>query len=155
MNYLLIGYGNALRGDDGAGPLIAERFEAEAPSLMGEAAKHLKVVVLPQLVPELAEGMALADRVVLIDAAHNLKPGKTFVRRVEPAADASEKRIHAYDPSTLAAWAGSLYGKAPEVHVVAVGAASFEFHEGLSPKVEKAVPDILKEIAGVFLAEKS
>lgn len=152
MKYLLIGYGNPLRGDDGVGPAVAERFEAEAASLIGDAAGFLRVVTLPQLVPELAEVMAKAERVVLVDASRGMTPGEVGTRRVEPSPEASENRIHAYDPSTLAAWAGNLYGNCPEVHIVAVGAETFSFGQGLSPDVAEAIPGVLREIAALFLA---
>ncbi len=152
MKYLLIGYGNPLRGDDGVGCHVAERFQGEAASLMGEATEALRVVSVPQLVPELAEVMAQAERVVLVDASHGLLPGEIKIRKVEPAPEASESLIHAYDPATLAAWAGNLYGNTPDIHVVAVGTETFGFGQGLSPDVSEAIPAIMQQVADLFLA---
>lgn len=152
MKYLLIGYGNPLRGDDGVGCHVAEKFCGEAGSLMGEAAESLRVVSVPQLVPELAEVMAQAERVVLVDASHGLLPGEIKVRKVEPAPEASESMIHAYDPATLAAWAGNLYGNSPDIHVIAVGTESFGFGQGLTPEVAEAVPQVMQQVADLFLA---
>ena len=154
MKYLLIGYGNPLRGDDGVGCHVAGRFKDEAAALMGGAADDLGVVSVPQLVPELAEVMAQAERVVLVDASHGLLPGEIKVRKVEPAPEASESLIHAYDPATLAAWAGNLYGNTPDIHVVAVGTESFGFGQGLSPEVAEAVPAVLQQVVELFLADK-
>jgi len=88
--------------------------------------------------------------VVLVDASRGDTPGAIRVRRVEPAAAAGEPMIHAYDPSTLAVWATKLYGRAPEMHVVAVGAETFAFGEGLSPNVAAVIPEILGTIVGLF-----
>ncbi|MBE0532939.1 MAG: hydrogenase maturation protease [Rhodospirillales bacterium] len=150
MRYLLVGYGNPLRSDDGVGPVVARRFLDEAEALMGEAAKEVRVIAVPQLVPELAEAFSEAERVVLVDASRGEAPGVIRVRRVEPSAATGEPMIHAYDPSTLSAWAAKLYGRAPEMHVVAVGAETFAFGEGLSPDVAAAVPEILNTVAGLF-----
>ncbi|WP_316978480.1 hydrogenase maturation protease [Shumkonia mesophila] len=150
MRYLLVGYGNPLRSDDGVGPVVARRFLDEAEALMGAAAKEVRVVAVPQLVPELAEAFSEAERVVLVDASRGDAPGAVRVRRVEPSTASGEPMIHAYDPSTLATWAAKLYGRAPEMHVVAVGAETFAFGEGLSPDVAAAVPEILSTVAGLF-----
>ena len=155
MKYLLIGYGNTLRSDDGIGPAVAEQFRAEAETLMGGEAGSLRIVALPQLVPELAELIAEADRVVLVDASQGLAPGEVSTRRVEPSPEAVETRIHAYDPATLAAWAADLYDNAPEIHVVAVGTENFGFGQGLSPAVAEAVPEAVRTVAGLFLEGQS
>lgn len=155
MKYLLVGYGNPLRGDDGVGPVVAERFLAEAEALMGPVAgEEVKVVAVPQLVPELAELFSEAERVVLVDASRGEAPGEVRVRRVEPSPETGEHLIHAYDPSTLAAWAGRLYGRTPSVHVVAVGAESFAFSQGLTAEVAAVVPDVVRTVAHLFLEER-
>lgn len=153
MKYLLVGYGNPMRSDDGVGPVVAERFLAEAEALMGPAAGEAKAVAVPQLVPELAELFSEAERVVLVDASRGEAPGEIKVRKVEPSPDTGEHLIHAYDPATLAAWAGRLYGRAPAVHVIAVGAESFAFGQGLSPDVAAAIPEVLRAAARLFLED--
>lgn len=153
MKYLLVGYGNPMRSDDGVGPLAAERFLAEAGALMGPAAGEVKAVAVPQLVPELAELFSAAERVVLVDASRGEAPGEVRVRRVEPSAEVGEHLIHAYDPATLAAWAGRFYGRTPAVYVIAVGAESLGFGQGLSPEVAAAVPEVLRTAARLFLED--
>ena len=151
MKYLLVGYGNPLRGDDGVGPVVAEGFLAEAEALMGPAAGEVKVVAVPQLLPELAELFAEAERVVLVDASMGDPPGTVRVRRVEPSTATGEPVIHAYDPATLAAWAGQLYGRTPVVQVIAVGTQSFAFGQGLTPDVAAVVPEVMRTAARLFL----
>jgi len=60
---LVVGYGNPLRGDDGAGFNAAWLLSLD-PRLQGA-----DVLIRQQLTPELAEDVARADLVVLIDAA--------------------------------------------------------------------------------------
>jgi len=59
--FLVIGYGNPLLGDDGAGPRVVEALEALA-------LPDLETRVLHQLTPELALEMAGLDTVVFVDA---------------------------------------------------------------------------------------
>lgn len=61
MNLLVVGCGNELRGDDGAGRAVADRIGAL--SLPGVTVRSVI-----QLVPELVTDMATADRVVFVDA---------------------------------------------------------------------------------------
>ncbi len=62
MAALVIGYGNDLRCDDGAGRAVADRIEAMA--LPG-----VEVRSVQQLAPELALDIACAETVVFVDAS--------------------------------------------------------------------------------------
>ena len=61
MNFLVIGYGNTLRSDDGAGQIVAEKIAQW--NLPG-----VRSLAVHQLTPELAEIIAQADAVIFIDA---------------------------------------------------------------------------------------
>ncbi|MBL6929105.1 MAG: hydrogenase maturation protease [Rhodospirillales bacterium] len=153
MKYLLIGYGNPLRSDDGVGCHVAGEFVDDAPALMGAASADVHVVSVGELAPELAEPVAQSERVVVVNASYGELPGEFTVRRVEPASEADGPASYVYDPATLAAWARGTDGKAPEILVVAVGAANCAFGQGLSPDVAEAVPSVLEKIAALFLSD--
>lgn len=71
---LVIGIGNAWRGDDGAGPAVAERLADELPAL-----------VLPGEGTELIEAWGGMDRVVVVDAMRSgVAPGT--IRRFDAVA---------------------------------------------------------------------
>ena len=63
---LVIGYGNRLRSDDGAGPRVAERLASDG----------VAVRVCDQLVPELADDLKGRAVVVFVDAATSSRPGR-------------------------------------------------------------------------------
>ena len=67
---LVIACGNTLRGDDGAGPEVGELLAVE---LEGTGAE---VVVVDQLLPELALDASRSGRVVFVDAAADLPPAR-------------------------------------------------------------------------------
>ncbi len=80
---LVIGYGNALRSDDGVG-WHAAALLADDPRLAG-----IDVLALHQLSPELALDMSRASLVILVDAGVDDPPGTIAVLRPAAAGDAA------------------------------------------------------------------
>lgn len=148
---LVIGYGNALRSDDGVGPRVAELL-ADDPRLAGAT-----VTARHQLTPELAGDMRFAVLVVLIDATTDAAPGAVVVRRVEartgPEADGrAGATSHHVDPAVLLTLARELYGASPEAHVVSVGVADMGPGEALSPRVAATLPAAADAVATLVTA---
>jgi hydrogenase maturation protease len=130
MKPLVIGYGNSLRGDDGAGPFVARRLGA------GAIACH-------QLTPELAELISRAPQVIFVDAHAGVPAGQIAIQRVQPSGSVA---LHRFDPETLLAWSQQLYGHAPEAMLIGIGVASFDLGEGLSPAARRAARQALRAI---------
>jgi hydrogenase maturation protease len=141
---LIVGYGNALRGDDGVGWHAAARLAGD-PRLAGA-----EVLARHQLTPELATDVARASLVVLVDArADGGAPGSVSVRRLQPPHDAAPGWSHHLDPAALAGLAGVLYGAVPPVVLVSVGVASLAGGDRLSPAVRRALPGVVEAVARV------
>jgi hydrogenase maturation protease len=141
---LVVGYGNALRGDDGVGWHAAARLAGD-PRLAGA-----EVLARHQLTPELATDVARASLVVLVDArADGGAPGLVSVRRLQPPHDAAPGWSHHLDPAALAGLAGVLYGAVPPVVLVSVGVASLAGGDRLSPAVQRALPGVVDAVARV------
>jgi hydrogenase maturation protease len=119
---LLIGYGNELRGDDGAGPKIAQ---AVAKWKLPAVRAH----VCHQLTPELAPLVAAADRVVFVDAATG--SSEVQIRKIE-SARSGEIMTHVVDPRALLRLASMLYGNCPLALSITIPAENFGFGEELS-----------------------
>jgi hydrogenase maturation protease len=145
---LVVGYGNALRGDDGLGWRVAALAE-EDPRLRGAT-----VLALHQLTPELAVDLSAASVVVLVDASAADEPGTISIRQVDGAAGASSASSHHTEPEGLAALARELWGAAPPVYVVSVGAASFDVGDTLSPAVELALPRVVDAVVALIEEER-
>jgi hydrogenase maturation protease len=125
---LILGYGNTLRSDDGAGWRAAEE-------LRGASIAGLDVRALPQLGPELALDVAEAGAVVFVDSSVTAPPGELAVREVSPPPpDAGF--THNVTPGALLELAAALGGARPPAWEVTIGGASFALGEGLSPEVE-------------------
>jgi hydrogenase maturation protease len=130
MNPLVIGYGNTLRGDDGAGPFVATQLGAGA-------------IACYQLTPELAEPISQARQVIFVDAHAGVPAGQIAIHPIQPRVSAA---LHRFDPETLLAWSERLYGRAPDALLIGIGAASFGLGEGLSPAARRAARKALRAI---------
>lgn len=140
---LIVGYGNALRGDDSLGWHAVERL-ADVPRLRGA-----RVVWRHQLAPELADDLSKVSLAILIDVSAEVEAGALSVRRLEPPPAAGSAWSHHIEPASLAALARELYGAAPVVFVVSVGAASLEVGDRLSPAVEAALPAVVAAVVAI------
>ncbi len=121
---LLIAYGNPGRGDDGLGPALAERLEADLPN-------GLRVVVDYQLTVEHALLLTDVSTVVFADA--DLAAVSPFSLCRETPAIVGDVTSHSLTPRTILTLAGALYDAEPEAFVFGIRGYDFgEVHEGLS-----------------------
>ena len=134
---LVIGYGNTLRGDDGVGVRVAEAVE-------GWKLPGMEVIACHQLMPELAEAVARAAKVVFVDAAVDA-PRDVQWRRLAPASS-SQLMAHAADPRTLLAMARDVYHQSPEAWWLTIPIEIIEFAESLSPFAQEGYTKALEQV---------
>jgi hydrogenase maturation protease len=137
--FLIIGYGNVLRGDDGVGQHVAQRLEDTCDSEM------VHVIACHQLTPERVEAISRAHMVIFMDATEEGKPGEIRCQEIRPEATAGAF-THNVTPATLLAVSRDLYGVSPKGITISITGAHFDYGEGLSPPVEKAVPEVMKRL---------
>ena len=135
--FLVIGYGNTLRGDDGVGVRVAEAVAALQLPGVHAMSCH-------QLSPEDAEHVSQAGRVVFVDAAAGgfsevqlvpLSPGET-----------TQLMAHAADPRTVLALAREIFGHAPAAWALTIPAARMGFSEELSPQAQQGLKQAVQWI---------
>ena len=144
---LLVGYGNSLREDDGVG------WHAAAALAVDPRFARCTVRQEFQLLPELAADVAMAGRVVLIDAraAYDVPPGTLSWRTVAPEPRGTGFSSHHVTPEALLALTLQLYGAAPPTVLVEV--ATRHFGEGvasLTAPVAAALPAVADLVARVL-----
>lgn len=125
---LVIGWGCDLRGDDAAGRRVAG-------TVASWSRPGVDVLLLHQLTPEVADVMAVARRVVFVDAY--AAEGTSGVRlvRVRPSGEGRGPTMgHHGAPDALLQMTIDLYGAAPETWQVAVPAYDFERGDSMSPE---------------------
>jgi hydrogenase maturation protease len=135
--FLVIGYGNTLRRDDGVGVRTAEAVAAlNLPDV--------QVLTRHQLVPELAEPVSRARAVIFVDAAGY---GAQALALNEVAAQTGHHILaHAADPPALLGLAGNVFGHCPRAWSLAIPVSDFGFGDGLSAAAEAGLQAAVREI---------
>jgi hydrogenase maturation protease len=129
LKFLVIGFGNPGRGDDGLGPAIAERLEVLQIA-------NLTVESDYQLTVEHAAMAAEHDLVVFADAAVDSE--SAFYFRPCGPAPSDKFSSHSVTPSEVLLLAQSCFQKSPEAYVLGIRATKLdEFGEGLSEQAQQ------------------
>jgi hydrogenase maturation protease len=133
---LVIGIGNTLRRDDGAGWIFAEALAAE----LARAGVEVTLELHHQLTPEVALGAAelQATDIVFVDASAAVA-SPVLTRLVEDAGGSAAS--HHLSPATCLAILDRLYGVKAEGWLVQTPAEDFGHGEGLSAVAQRGVDD--------------
>ncbi len=142
----VVGIGNPLRGDDGAGWAVVEALTEPTAGLV-------KTVCVHQPLPELLDAIHAADQVIFVDASVDGKPGSVMVTSIQPATDgpASSHQLH---PAVLLAMGVELYGRMPSATLVTITGQDFGYQETLSLPVQQAVTKAICQIKKILQAKE-
>lgn len=141
---LIIGYGNTLRGDDGAGPAVARQVAAWGKD-------GINARIYQQLMPELAADLATVELAIFVDARATAATEIAW-QLLQPQPTESGLG-HASDPRSLLALAGDLYQHVPTAYWLLIPAVDFSFGEVFSPLTTRGVERALVEIARIIDAQ--
>jgi hydrogenase maturation protease len=136
---LVIGYGNRSRRDDGVGGFVIEQLQAlNLPNVELQIAQQLEV--------DAAETISHYDAAIFVDAA--VPESRQLVARtvVEPRLQ-SHAVAHYLTPADLLAMCQSLYRRQPRAILFSVRGRDFNFGTTLTPQVERAALEVVREIA--------
>jgi hydrogenase maturation protease len=138
----VIAYGNTLRSDDGVARRVAEELEAlELP--------QIQVISCDLLLPELAEPVSRAERVIFVDAEAN-SAGPVRAHKVV-AAESSQLMAHHASATVILALARDVFGHAPEAWLVTIPGRDFGIGEGLSEIATRGKKRALELIQAIQL----
>lgn len=138
---LVIGYGNTLRRDDGAGPRVAEAIGQLGLS-------DVQTLILHQLSPEHADPVSRAGTVIFVDAAIG-GPDAIQIRQLAPS-ETHRLSGHTADPAILLALARDIFGRVPSAWLVTLPVRSMEFGEHLDPVTEERVTEAITRVLGLL-----
>lgn len=139
MTIAVIGYGNTLRQDDGAGYLIATTVQTwQLPQVIA--------IACPQLLPELAATIAQVDHVLFVDTCLPTVSRTLHHCPLYPPSETGPLAAHVSDPRSLLALSQWLYGQCPSASWLMIPGHQFELGETLSPDTEAAIADALEWI---------
>jgi hydrogenase maturation protease len=138
---LVIGYGNDLRTDDGAGRWVAAQIEAlKLPGV--------EVRSLSQLTPELSLEVAGREMVVFVDA--NVDAAEVTVQRVHAEPSGPKTMTHHGDPATLLALVPTVGALPLRAYVVSIPAANLEMGLELSAVTQAAASQAVGRIVALL-----
>lgn len=129
---IVIGIGNEMRGDDGIGARVVDAIPARS---------DLETVTVHQLVPELAERIKGARRVLFVDASLG---DELCLAQLEPS---DHRGVgHACSPAALLGWTKLAYARVPESWLLSIPGSSFAYGDEPSPQTAARLPEALNRI---------
>ena len=144
INYLVIGYGNSLRSDDGAGQIVARKIASWNLPNVRSLAVH-------QLTPELAEDIANADTVIFVDAVISSKQNLEKIEIIILEGDDKYLNFgHTENPRSLLYLSKIVYNKIPKAYWILIPAINFEFGEKISDITKKGIEQSLGKIESII-----
>jgi hydrogenase maturation protease len=139
---LVLGIGNTLRSDDGAG--------VRAVELIDTRNYDVDVETVHQLTPDLAERIHHYGHLIIVDAS--VHATEVTLTRLEGATTGTSIRSHESSPADLLTLCRTLYGEGPEnVMLLEIPAYSFAYGESLSPRALRGVKEAA-DLAGTYLS---
>jgi hydrogenase maturation protease len=138
-DWLIIGYGNTLRGDDAAGVVAAERLDRRLD------VPGVRVVACQQLTPELAADLCTAREAIFVDASVKVPPGTLELEHLDDRA-VPPAGLHGCGAAELLAMTRAMYGRAPQASLWHIGVADLSLREGLSRPVAGAVERVVDRV---------
>lgn len=137
MKTIVIGYGNTLRSDDGAGYRVAEQVEHwQHPGLTAWPAQ--------QLLPEMAAALAEVELAIFVDVKAQTTTAALECCYLEP--QTQQLWTHHLEPTSLLALTEQLYGCQPRAYWLLLPAESFAFGEQLSPRTQASLDQAATKI---------
>ncbi|HEY9649218.1 MAG TPA: hydrogenase maturation protease [Coleofasciculaceae cyanobacterium] len=140
---VVIGYGNTLRSDDGAGQVVAEAVKKWGLPNVRSHSVH-------QLTPELAEPISTAKLVIFVDAYPvNSKDKNDEIAIQVQAIQPTETKTqigHTAEPRSLLSLTQIVYGVSPSAWWILIPAINFEFGEQLSLITQNGIKAALEQI---------
>lgn len=138
IQFLVIGYGNDLRSDDGVGVRVAQILAKwDLPDM--------RSLCIHQLTPELAAEIAAANQVIFVDAYPALTNQDIQVFRLS-FSQPGIMRSHTSNPWALLTLTRTVYHCCPPAWWILVPGTNFALGDRLSPTARRGIAQALKQI---------
>ncbi len=130
-----------MRSDDGIGCKAAAAIEKE----LGSA--EVRIIAAHQLVPEMAEPVARAGRVLFLDASHAGAPGEIRCERTHRDREFQPAALsHDLSPGALLELAARYFQADPPAWLFTITGCNFELGESFSEPVQAAWKAYLERV---------
>ena len=156
--FLLFGYGNPDRGDDGAAYhillILFQKFGVKDPDIFSAdvitMSEDIDAIFNFQLLPEYADLVTKYKKVIFIDAHTAEVEEELNIKEIKPDYQYSPFTHH-FSPSSCLAVAKSLSGRSPQAWLISIRGFQFGFNRNLSEGTEKLVDDAVHLIMNEYL----
>jgi hydrogenase maturation protease len=144
LDYLVIGYGNTLRSDDGAGQIVANQIARWNLPNVRSLAVH-------QLTPELAEDIANVDLVIFVDAVILSEQNSEKIEIKTLEVDSKYLNLgHIENPRSLLYLSKIVYDKLPKAYWILIPAINFDFGEEISFLTQQGITQAIEAIKQII-----
>jgi hydrogenase maturation protease len=144
MKTLVIGYGNTMRSDDGAGVAIAEALDKEL-------LEGVEVRTCQQLHVEFISEFSQYDRIILADTS--VEGEEVDLRKIRPTSRDYMASSHHLGPELLLRLAEVTNLGQPELYLCMVRGKCFDYGEELSEEVAKRTREAVDKIKNLIIGE--
>ena len=145
MKTLLIGYGNVMRCDDGAGVRVAETIEKEQFA-------EVEVRTYQQLQVDLVNEFSHYERVILVDAS--VEGPEVNIRKIRPSSYGHMASSHHLGPDLLLRLSQIVHLGEPELYLCTIRGECFDFGETLSSESAKRAEAAVVELRKLICHER-
>ena len=146
MKTLIIGYGNQSRRDDGVGWFVIEQLAAlKLPGVELETGQQLEI--------ESAETISGYDTVIFVDAAIPEAP-QLIQRDIVTPNFQGHAVAHYMTPADVLSLCKTLHGREPRAILFSIRGCDFDFGTTLTPEVEQAAREVVKQIVEIIRSGK-
>lgn len=145
----IVGYGNRERRDDGVGPWVVEGLRNQAlPS------DRVRLLVRPQLDPDLLDELSQADTAILVDASVERLEGGISWTRVDPAKGQAPFLTHSLEPAYLLGLMALMHPRLPATWLVSIQGEEFGYGQGLSRPTEERARQVIADLVKIVAEEE-
>ena len=146
--FLIVGYGDELRGDDAAGSIVVNTVDGwQLPSI--------KTIFTHYLTEALIYDVAAADYAIFVSSCPDSSRARTI--QIDPIEQGNQthqslavKDIHTCNPRTLIDLSQQTYGREPQAWFLQVPIANVTEGEDLSSTTQRGCDDAVRTIEQIF-----
>lgn len=134
---MIIGVGNTLRSDDGAGAYVCDVIEQLK-------IENVFILKAQQLQTEIITALFHYDKIIIVDAS--VTATEVILKKSDESLDTPMSSSHHTHPAALYSLAKQLYKKELNLYTCAIPVKNFEMGEGLSVFAKMNADEALQQI---------
>ena len=141
---VVIGCGNPLRGDDGAGWHAVDELEKNSDM------DKIRFLKCRELGPELSESLSRSRHALFIDVSAKEEGGVVREELLLPSDPVTGLDAHGLEPESLLSLSEALYGHVPGSILLSVGGKSFGYEERLSDELAGPLKELVERAHSIL-----